>query len=182
LYLEPTQRRLLSSLNPIIIVLFAVAIIILKTSLIPLYPKMFQRWDILLPFIIYFGLKRNLIEGLILSILTSHLFSLSSSAPVGFYLAYYTFLFFLIRLISLAIYSDTSTMVLLLIFVSLIFSKLFIPFLAKFFGYTIPMFGNIGFIEIILNTLSGFLVYWIIWLIDAITFKASISFTDVNEA
>jgi hypothetical protein len=160
-FLQPNQKRLLSSLNPVFLVVFVFGIILLRTTSEAILPVVFRQWDVLLPFMVYFGQRRSLPEGLILSLFSSHLYSLCSAAPIGVFSTHYLTIFVVARLLSYVIYADAWLTVLVLIFSLSIFSRLMLTLVASAFGHGWPLFSTDNFVwwALLLNTFLGFLVY-----------------------
>src|SRR5690606_3721385 len=99
-------------------------------------PSVFRHWDVLLPFIVYFGQRRSVAEGLTLSILTAHLYSLSSVAPVGVFVLHYLSLFIVARVLSYVIYANQwVTILMLMLSLSLLARIVNIP-IASLFGHS----------------------------------------------
>jgi hypothetical protein len=172
-FLQPSQKRLLSSLNPLFLALAVFVGILIRTSFLPLLPGFFTSWDVLLPFMVYFGQRRALGEGLILSLFTSHLYSLCSSAPIGVFTSHYLVLFLLARLLSFVVYANTWFSVLLVVFVLTIAARLSLTAVAWGFGHAWPLFSsaNFGWWSILFNSLLGFAVFEALGTLDRFTYK-----------
>lgn len=182
LFVQPSHRRLLNSLNPIFFVLVVLVFIVLRTTLHPI-AGFVKYWDLLLPFAIYFGQRRTLTEGLILSLFTSHLISLSSSAPVGVFTAYYLAIFLCARLLSLVFFAHIWYSILLLLFALSLLSRVMLTVVASSFGHGWPMFSfaNWSFWGLMLNTLAGYLVYRGLEQLDRLTHKTPPARIELTE-
>lgn len=172
-FLHPNQKKFLESLNPVIILAFFYAVLVSRTTVEYVLPGMLRGWDILLPFIVYFGQRRSVAEGLTLSILTAHLYSLCSSAPVGVYVLHYLTLFIVARILSYVIYANRWVTIFVLLLSLSVLSRIIRLPIASLFGHSTPE-GWIGgfFYGIVLNSLLGFCFYLFIAFLDRLTFKA----------
>lgn len=132
------------------------------------------KWDILLPFVVYLGQRRPWPEGLVLSFLLSHLYALSSSAPMGVFPIFYLSFFFLSRLISYVFYAATWVSILSLMFGFALLSRLVLPLVSGAFDAGWPIFSwyNLHLGGVLYNTLGGYVIYWCLSLLDTVTFKA----------
>jgi hypothetical protein len=173
-FLQPSQKRLLSSLNPVFLVGFVWALILVRTTMEPLLPNLFRQWDVLLPFMVYFGQRRSLPEGLILSLFTSHLYSLSSIAPIGVFTSLYLVLFLIARLLSYVIYANQWFSIMLLMFSLSITSRIVLTIIASSFGHGWSLFASGNFIwwSLLFNAGIGYLTYTWLELLDRFTYKA----------
>ncbi len=173
MFLPPSQRRLLNSLNPLFFILALVCFILMKTALFPFSPHWVQRWDILLPFVVFFGQRRSLPEGIILSLFSSHVYSLCSSAPLGVFTTTYLAVFAAARLISYVVYAGTSMSILLLMIGLSLFSRILLPLVAQFFHPAWPVVSleNLVLWSILLNGVMGWAIYLILEVVDLITHK-----------
>lgn len=173
-FLPASQKRLLNSLNPLIFVFFVAGLILLRTTLDPIFPSLFREVDILLPISIYLGQRRNLVEGLILTVFTAHLYSLCSAANIGIFVSHYVAVFTFSRILSYAIYANR--------LVSILLVNLGLSFLAEFSLSTVAGFfghgwGPIRSVNLLigrpfLNAFFGTILYWMVGSLDHITFKA----------
>jgi hypothetical protein len=173
-FLPASQKRLLNSLNPLVAVLFAFVLILLRSTMDPLLPSVLRHADIMLPFVVYLGQRRALAEGLILSLFVSHLFSLCSAAPIGVFTAQYLMLFMVARLLSYVIYANRWFSILFLMFALAIVSHFLLWAIASLFGHGWGAFadgwGILG--HAVLNALVGFAIYVGMSAVDRMTFKA----------
>lgn len=174
-YLQPNQKRLLSSLNPLFFILAVFGLILAKTACYPLAPHFVQKWDLLLPFVVFFGQRRGLAEGIILSLFSAHLFSLSSGAPLGVYTTAYLAIFAVARLISYVVYAQTLVSILLLMIGLSLLSRVILPLVAGFFhdAWPILSFSNLVWWSIFLNGVAGWAIYVVLVLIDRLTNKVA---------
>lgn len=174
LFLHPSQRRLLNSLNPLFFILAVFALILVKTAFFPFWPGFVARWDLLLPFVVFFGQRRSLPEGIILSLFSSHVYSLCSSAPMGVFTTTYLLIFAAARLISYVVYASTSASILALMIGLSLLSRLLLPVVAGFFHPTWPVLSleNLVWWSILLNGIAGWAIYLILEIMDLMTHKA----------
>jgi hypothetical protein len=172
-FLPPSQRRLLSSLNPLFFVGAVYGLILAKTALYPFAPTWVERWDILLPFVVFYGQRRSLPEGVILSLFSSHLYSLCSAAPLGVFSTTYLVLFSVARMISYVAYASTSVSILLLMIGLSLLSRLILPPVAGFFHSTWSVFSleNLAPWSILLNGVGGWAIYLVLEALDLFTNK-----------
>jgi hypothetical protein len=173
-FLPQSQKRLLDSLNPLFLVLLVFGVIIIRTTWEPLFPRAFHHWDVLLPFIVYFGHRRSIPEGIILSLFASHLFSLNSSAPIGVFTCVYLTLFTVARLLSYVVYAHRWFSVFLLMLSLAVLSRIILTLTASLFGHGWPLFSfaNFTWWAILLNAVSGSICFWVLEWVDRLTFKA----------
>ena len=173
-FLQPSQKRLLSSLNPVFFVAFVFFLVIVRTAAEPLMPTLLRQWDVLLPFMVYFGQRRSLPEGLILALFTSHVYSLCSTAPIGVFTSHYLALFGVARLLSYVIYANTWFSILLLMLSLSVLSRVTLTLVSTFFGHGWPLFAPSNFMwwSLLLNAGLGYLVYAWLEQLDRVTYKA----------
>lgn len=154
--------------------LFVAVLILARTTLERMLPNLFRHWDVLLPFMVYFGQRRSLPEGLILSLFTSHLYSLSSIAPIGVFTSLYLVLFLVARLLSYVIYANAWVSILLLMLSLSLASRILLTLIATLFGHGWPLFATGNFIwwSLLFNAGMGFLTYTWLETLDRMTYKA----------
>lgn len=183
-FLQPNQKRLLNSFNPVIVVLFAVFLILMRTTTDPLFPNFFRHWDLALPFMVYFGQRRSLAEGMGLALITSHVFSTFSSAPLGVFSVAYLVVFFVARLVSYAIFANTWISIFLLMLGLALLERLLLTFVSGVFGHGWPLFssGNLGVGALLLNGILGYLTYRWLEVLDRMTFKVPRTNIELSEA
>jgi len=170
-FLQPSQKKFLESINPVVIVLLFYVVMVGRTTVEYVFPTVFRHWDILLPFIVYFGQRRSVAEGLTLSILTAHFYSLSSSAPIGVFVLHYLSLFIVARVLSYVIYANRWVSILLLMLSLSLLARIISVPIASLFGHSWgSSFSNFG-IGLIVNTLLGYCFYRFIGMVDRLTFK-----------
>ncbi len=171
--LPPSQRRLLNSLNPLFFIAAVFSLILFKTALYPFFPGLVQRWDLLLPFVVYFGQRRSLPEGIILALFSSHIYSLCSAAPLGVFTTTYLMVFAAARLISYVVYAGTPLSIFLLMTGLSLVSRFLLPLVAGFFHESWPVwsFSNLALWSIFLNGVSGWVIYGILDVMDQVTNK-----------
>lgn len=138
-------------------------------------PTILRQWDLLLPFVVYVGQRRTLIEGILLVLFMSHLFSLASVAPIGVFAVYYLLLFFLARLLVYAVFANTWITILGVLFLVSIVSRFLLPFVTLFFGFswTLLSFKNLMVGSFFVNAILGLLFYLTLNLVDRVTFKVN---------
>ncbi|MCB0405138.1 MAG: hypothetical protein KDD51_10155 [Bdellovibrionales bacterium] len=171
-FLQPNQKKFLESVNPILVTIFFYLLLVGRTNIEYVFPDVFRHWDILLPFIVYFGQRRSVAEGLTLSILTSHLYSLSSIAPIGVFVLHYLSLFIIARVLSYVIYANEGFTILMLLFALSLLARIINLPIASLFGHSWGSNGIGAFgMGLLLNTVLGFFVYLSLSLLDRMTFK-----------
>lgn len=153
--------------------MFVWGLMLVRTTSEPLLPMLFRQWDVLLPFMVYFGQRRSLPEGLILALFTSHLYSLSSIAPIGVFASLYLVLFLVARLLSYVIYANSWFSILLLMLSLAVFSRIILTIIASSFGHGWSLFasGNFLWWSLIFNAVLGYLTYTWIEALDRLTNK-----------
>jgi len=173
-FLQPNQKRLLSSLNPLFFVAVVFGLLLLRSAWTPLLPDFTRQWDVLLPFAVFFGQRRSLAEGLILCLFCSHLYSLCSAAPIGVFATNYLALFVISRLLSYVIYANTWFSILLLMLSLALLSRVVLTIVAMAFGHGWSLFSseNLTWWGLLFNGIFGYLVYGALGAIDRMTYKA----------
>ncbi len=171
--LQPKQKNFLETLNPVFVLLFFYTVMIARTTFDSVLPEVFDNLDILLPFIVYFGQRRSVAEGLTLAILSAHFYSLSSSAPVGLFVVHYLVLFFLARGLSYIFYPDRWNTICLALFVLSVVSRLVAWPMAALFEHSLsPAWGGVV-MGWFFNTVFGYFIFVAIAILDHVTAKAS---------
>jgi hypothetical protein len=173
-FLESGQKRLLTSLNPLLLVVLVTGIILVRTTAEPIMPVGFRRWDLLLTVMIYIGQRRSIHEGLLLVLFISHIFSLASSAPIGVFVIYSLIVFVGARALSYVIFADQWLSILAVIGAFSVVARIIMPLVASAFGHGWPVISweNLHPLGILLNTFLGLGIYWALSFLDAITLKA----------
>lgn len=169
------QKRLLTSLNPAIFLGLVFFFILFRTTSEPLFPDSLRRWDLLLPIAVYLGQRRGLVEGSILIFLSSHLYSLCSSAPAGLFVILYGFIFLVAKGLLKFIFANNWSSVFGLILSLSFFSRLILPLITRAFSHSWPIFSlsNLMILNVFGNALLGVFLYFILSFVDRITHKAS---------
>ena len=166
-------RKSFSNVNAVLILILISGFIVIFSSGKSLFPFPVYRWDILLPFMIYFGQRRTWTEGIVLTVVSAHLYSLASSAPVGLFTIHYLLYFTLARLFSYVLYANRwySILVLMLSFITL--SRLSMAFMALVFGHGWPLKSpqNFNVWFLITNSVFGYFIYVALGLLDRLTGK-----------
>lgn len=136
---------------------------------------MLRQWDILLPFVIYVGQRRTLIEGILLVLFVSHLYSLSSVAPIGVFAVHYLIIFFAARGLVYTVFANTWFTILGVLFLVSIFSRLTLPAVCMFFGFSWSVFSfrNLMVGSFFVNAFLGLILYVFLSFLDRLTFKVS---------
>ncbi len=162
---------------------FFLVLLILRTTGYFLAPSLLMQWDILLPFMIYFGQRRPIFEGLLLWFLLAHLYSLQSVAPVGLFVVYYLIVFLASRFSSEFFYATSGGAVLGLIAVVALFSRFVLPLVAEGFesGWSIFSWRNLHPGAFFINTLCGWLCYMGLGTLDKLSGKDSRQILDLHE-
>jgi hypothetical protein len=172
-FLQSKQKKLLTNFNSCFLTLLVLVLIVFKSTSEAIVPSFFLGWDVLLPFAIYVGQRRNLWEGILILLLNAHLFSLNSSAPIGMFVVYYLGFFFLAQLVAYIFYAQTPLSVLCLIFLFTLISRFLLPLCAQLFDQAIFVFSwsNWSLMNLFLNTIFGFFTYVALGILDRVTFK-----------
>jgi len=183
LYLQTSQQKTIRSVNPLIMVGLFVGLLLIRTTAFWISPSLFSNWDLLLPFMLYFGQRRPLFEGLLLWFILSHLYSLNSVAPMGVFVVYYLILFVIARLISEAFFATEGIQILGLISVLAVSSRFILPLVAKGFnsGWPIWSWRNLHLGMIFTNIVLGWICYRGLSFVDKITFKDARQILDLGE-
>jgi hypothetical protein len=183
LYLQTSQQKTIRSVNPLIMVGLFVGLLVIRTTAFWLFPGLFTNWDLLLPFMLYFGQRRPLFEGLLLWFILSHLYSLQSVAPMGVFVVYYLILFVIARLISEVFFATEGIQILGLISLLTLFSRFVLPLVARAFdsGWPVWSWRNLHLGMIITNIFVGWICYQILGFVDKITFKDPRQILDLGE-
>lgn len=174
LFLPASQKRLLNSLNPLFVVFLVFGLILVRTTMDPLLPDWFRKSEILLPIIVYIGQRRPPIEGVILTLFTSHLYSLCSAAPIGVFTSQCLIIFVLSRLLSYVTYATSWIAIMLMLLALNLVWELCLYLVAASFGHAWPLFPD-GFSSIgkwFFNGILGYFVYASLGLVDRMSFKS----------
>ena len=181
-YLQPQQKKLLSSFNPIIVVSVVGIALVFKSSVATFISSNFKLWELLLPFLIYWGQRRGLTEGIILTLFCSHLVSISSGAPIGIYACVSFIIYLGARLVSLALYAETWATILALVSLFSFLLRFVMAGVGFFFGYTrisdwwsLP-WGN----YLMINAILGLSTFYFLQILDKITFKMTPSEIEIS--
>lgn len=173
LFLQPNQKRFLSTINPLLMVAVVMLAITLRTTVDPWIPLFSRRWDVLLAWVVYMGQRRTLVEGGVLTLLASHLYSLASSAPFGVFLIYYVVLFFVARLATYVIYANRWHSIFGLLLALSLCSRIILWIIAFSFGH--PLYALTKPSELIgyvfFNAFMGVIIYSFVGIADRLTFK-----------
>lgn len=149
--------------------------LVIKTSMAPFLPSSLRLWELLLPFLIYWGQRRALTEGIILTLFCSHLVSLSSGAPIGIFASVNFLVYLAARLVTLGLYAESWTTILALL-------SLFSLLLRVLIGTVNLLFGHPAFIDWWkfswaqywwVNALFGLALFYFLQLLDHLTFKGN---------
>ena len=164
-------------------VVFVFFLILARTTMDPLFPSAIRSVDILLPIVVYLGQRRTLPEGLILALFTSHLFSLCSAAPIGVFTTHYLILFIIARLLSYVTYVSSWYTVFGLMFALSLLSRFMLSLIANFFGHSWGVFHDgFGLVwQLGLNALAAYCIYFLMGLVDKLTFKAPRASIELSE-
>lgn len=183
-FLHPSQKRLLNSLNPIFFVTFVYGVLMVRSTAASILPPMVLNADLLLPFVVFFAQRRTTWEGFILALFCSHLYSLSSSAPIGVFAFYYLVLFSLARLMRYGIYASGWISTLLALFTLSFGGRFLLPLVAASFGPAWPVFmmKNFPWSGIFFAPLYGLVIFALGEALDRATFKADRVNIEMYEA
>lgn len=146
-------------------------------------PRLLGQWDLLLAFMIYFGQRRPLFEGLLLWFFLSHLYSLQSVAPVGVFVIYYLIIFLLSRLTSEVFYAASGMSVFGLLALITLASRFILPGVAQGFesGWAVFSWRNLHPFLLLTNIFFGWLSYMGLVAIDKFSGKDSRQILDLQE-
>lgn len=183
-FLQPSQKRLLSSVNPLVLAGLAFVACVFRSTAAPLLPEGFLRWDALLPFVAFFAARRVLVEGLILTLFTAHVYSLCSAAPIGVFTTHYLLLFFVARLLSYVVFADTWVTELGLLALLTFLARFGLPLVAMGFGvgWSIFSWQNLNIFGWLLNSVGGFVVFRLLVAVDRATFKSPRTSIELAES
>jgi cell shape-determining protein MreD len=105
-------RILLRALNPVVFALLITIGVALQSSLFSSYPLLYLQPDVVLLGVIWCALKREFLEGGVLSLVFAEVAEIHSSGPAGIYLTTAMALYLLIRLISKRfVFTDFSSLI-----------------------------------------------------------------------
>lgn len=79
------------------LILLAIAAIAVQTSLFNIYPFIYLQPDLILLFVLWVALKREFIEGGILTLILAQLAEIHSSAPAGMYFTTYMLIYLIVK-------------------------------------------------------------------------------------
>ncbi|NBV51087.1 hypothetical protein EBR78_07710 [bacterium] len=183
LYLQTNQAKTIRSFNPIIMIGLFLVLLLVRTTTFWIAPSVFSNWDLLLPFMVYYGQRRPLFEGLLLWFVLAHLYTLQSVAPVGVFIIYYLLIFVVSRLISEAFFADSGMSILGLMAVLVFLSRIILPLVAGAFnsGWGLWSWNNLHPGILGLNIVLGWLCYLGLGVIDQLTFKGPREILDLGE-
>ena len=155
---------------------FVYALILMRTSMDPLLPGFFRQVDLLLPFVVYVAQRRSILEALILTLFCSHLYSLSSAAPIGVFTTHYLTMFIIVRLISYVLYATQWYSILMLLFSLSVLSHLNLVLTAFFFSHGWGVFqkGWSLLSYVFWTPIVGYLIYRMLDFIDRFTAKVPV--------
>lgn len=148
--------------------------IVVRNGLMPFSPNLVRRWDILLPFLAYFGQHRTAVEGVILALFSGHLFSLCSGAPMGVFASYSLILLVVTRAVTYGVYAGTGISVFLFLAVLSLVSRATVAILSRLFGrgWEFWSIQNFNPLDILFNAMFAWIVYQALVLLDNLTFRA----------
>ncbi|MEK6580536.1 MAG: hypothetical protein AABZ55_15040 [Bdellovibrionota bacterium] len=92
------RRLILRALNAPALILFAIFGVALQTSLFQSWPLLYMQPDMVLLLVVWVALKREFLEGGIVTLLISDIAEIHSSAPKGSFMICYMVVYLLIRL------------------------------------------------------------------------------------
>ncbi len=182
-FLHPSQKRLLNSLNPVFFVVFVELVLMVRSTSASVLPRMVLTADLLMPFMVFFAQRRSTWEGFILALFCSHLYSLSSSAPIGVFAFFYLALFFLARLMRYGIYASGWISTLLVLFTLSLGGRFLLPLIAALFGAAWPVFtfANFPWGGIFFAPIYGLIIFALGEALDRATFKSDRASMEMYE-
>ncbi|MBI1862322.1 MAG: hypothetical protein HYR96_15515 [Deltaproteobacteria bacterium] len=149
------------------------AVVTIRTTVDPWIPLFSGYWDALFALIVYLGQRRTFVEGGILTLFAGHIYSLSSSAPIGLFVIYYGVIFLVARLLTYVIYANTWLSVLALLVALSLLSRFLLWGIAIGFGHRIFGVAHaadlLGYV--VFNGGIGLVIYSFLGTVDRITFK-----------
>ncbi|MBC7691659.1 MAG: hypothetical protein H7222_07800 [Methylotenera sp.] len=167
-------RLFLSAINAPALILLAALGVAIQSSLFNSYPLQYLQPDIILVFIIWFGLKRGFGEGGILTLILANIAEIHSAAPQGVFLVTYMTLYLLIRSISrLFVIPNLSALIILTLGAS-IYSKLACLGVLHLLGLSGNQWQHTLLLLLPGSVMAGLSGIWIYrWLeqFDLVTFK-----------
>ncbi len=165
-------------------VAFVAMVLLVRSTSAQVLPRMVLTADLLMPFMVFFAQRRSTWEGFILALFCSHLFSLSSSAPIGVFAFFYLALFFLARLMRYGIYASGWISTLLVLFTLSLGGRFLLPVIAGLFGAAWPvfMFSNFPWGGIFFAPIYGLVIFALGEALDRATFKADRVNIEMYEA
>ncbi|NBX81583.1 hypothetical protein EBQ90_00620 [bacterium] len=182
LYLQTNQAKTIRSFNPIIMIGLFLVLLLVRTTTFWIAPSVFSNWDLLLPFMVYYGQRRPLFEGLLLWFVLAHLYTLQSVAPVGVFIIYYLLIFVVSRLISEAFFADSGMSILGLMQFGISVANHFTLVAGAFnSGWGLWSWNNLHPGILGLNIVLGWLCYLGLGVIDQLTFKGPREILDLGE-
>lgn len=177
------RKKILNSLNPLLIVAFAGFLIVCKTTLKSFAPSILDNFNFFIPFLIFFGQRRSLPEGIILTLFLSHIYSLNSAAPIGVFTTEFLALYILSRLLSLAVFAQEWYSTLILLFTLSLLDRLLLGIVAAFFGHGGSEFFSawVWICHLFWNTFFGVFIFKILLWMDIKTYKAPQIMIELSE-
>lgn len=173
LFLQPSQKQFLSTINPLVMVLLVACGITLRTTVDPFIPIFSGLWDVLFAWVVYVGQRRSFFEGGVLVLFAGHLYSLSTSAPFGVYLIYYVILFLVARLLTYVIYANRGLSIFGLLLALSLLSRGVLWLVASLFGHRLYAVSHLTDLlgYAVFNSCIGLGIYSLVGFVDRITFK-----------
>ena len=183
LSLQTDQKKTIRSLNPFFMIGLFFLFLLIRTSSASVLPGFLLRWDFLLPFVIYFGQRRPLFEGLLLCFIMSHWYSLESAAPIGCLVIFYLLIYLLSRILSETVFAADSFQILALLFSLGLLSRFILPWISHFFGAGWDVFSwrNLNLFFLISDLLLNFGTFYLLLGVDKVSAKEARPILDLNE-
>ncbi len=156
----------------VVVIVVGLALVV-KSSAAPFLTDSLRLWEMLLPFLIYWGQRRGLTEGIILTLFCSHLVSISSGAPIGIFACVNFIIYLSARLISLVFYAETWATILALVGVFAICLRFILAGVSFFFGHPhLSDWWNLPWGSyLFMNAVLGLSVFYFLEFLDRFTFK-----------
>lgn len=160
-----------------------VLFLLIRTTSTNLFPTFLVRWDFLLPFVIYFGQRRPLFEGLLLWFIMSHWYSLESAAPIGCLAIYYLIIYLCSRILSETVFAADGFQIITLLFSLSLLSRFLLPWVAHFFGagWSVFSWRNLNPFFLISDLILNTVTFYVLLGVDKISAKEPRPILDLNE-
>lgn len=169
-------RLLLRALNSPALVLLAMVGIAIQTSLFSFWPLTYLQPDIILLMVIWCALRRQFIEGGVITLIVSHIAEIHSGAPSGVFMITYMLLYLGLRAASrILVIPDLSSIILVTLVLTAL-SKISMGLILHLLGAGGSQWRHVLFYLIPEAMVNGMMAKWLFrWLdrFDSITFGSA---------